>query len=67
MVERKNVSEFLSSPPQTTHSERDLITQHWNHENEDLEAVPSTRAENVRFTVAVENEGEDTSKCLKDN
>mgnify|MGYP006951379182 CR=1 FL=1 len=56
MVERKTFPEFLPSRPQTTHSEKDTGT----HENEDIQAVPSTRAENVCFSLAVKNEIEGT-------
>ena len=56
MVERKTVSEFLPSRPQTTHSEKDLKTQHRKTRNEDIEAVRSARAEMVCFSLTVKEE-----------
>ena len=66
MVKRKTVPEFPL----------DILRPHilrgtWRpnrgkNENQDIEAVPSTCAEKVCFSLAVENEVEGTWKSLKD-
>ena len=66
MVKRKTLPEYLPRGPQTTYFDRTWKPKLLKHENENIEAVPSARAEKVCFSLAVENEVEGTWKSLKD-